>query len=75
MMAVCMAFSPPETINTTAEADKTNPQISFTAVGGFKLPLVVCIPNTNVAESAEVMKKVEIKNSVRMINTIDKGRC
>lgn len=54
IIAVCIAFNPPENIKTIADADKKNHKTTFTIFGGFKLPLVVCIPKTNVAESADV---------------------
>ena len=58
--AVCNAPNPPCHSNTAAVADCTNPQASFTRTFGLRLPPVVCMPNTNVAEAAEVMKKVLI---------------
>lgn len=74
-MAVCIAFNPPDSIKTTADADKKNPQTTFTIFGGFKLPLVVCIPKTNVAESADVTKNVVINISVMTINNPVSGNC
>ena len=43
------------------------PQVSFTLFGGVKDPFVDCIPRTNVAESAEVMKN----EAINMIAKID----
>ena len=37
------------------------PQMSFTVFGGVNEPFVDCMPRTNVAESADVMKNEAIK--------------
>src|SRR5699024_584505 len=73
--AVWRAFKPPDQSKTAAAPAWMNPQINLILRGGFNIPFVVCIPITNVAESADVIKNV-------LINTIDnteaivlKGSC
>src|SRR5699024_177126 len=60
--AVCSASRPPCHKRTAAAPDCKIPQMSFTELGGNRLPPVVCIPNTKVAESADVMKNVLISS-------------
>ena len=57
---VCNIFSPfaEPTINDNANADCIIPHTNFLELGGFKSPLCDSIPNTNVAEFADVMKNV-----------------
>ncbi len=74
MMAVCNPSNPPEYISTTAEADSIKPQVNFTKNGGLIFPLVVCMPNTNVAESALVMKKVAMRRMVIIDKNVPKGK-
>ena len=45
----------------TAMLDWMTPQMIFTLFGGVNEPYVDCMPNTKVAESAEVMKKHAIR--------------
>ncbi|SFM27735.1 hypothetical protein SAMN04488573_11721 [Bacillus sp. 5mfcol3.1] len=52
-----------------------NPQISFKLFFGDKLPLLVCIATTNVAESAEVTKNVATKISPVMVKNVENGKC
>ena len=52
---------PPDQSKTAAATDWTIPQANFTEFEGFKLPFVVKVPKTNVAESAEVIKNVPIE--------------
>ena len=47
---------PPASKSTYAIADNIIPQTILTKGEGFKRPNDVCMPNTNVAESAEVIK-------------------
>jgi hypothetical protein len=56
-----MPLIPPEYYNITAAAAIIIPQINFVKDEGSYLPCRVCIPNTNVAESADVIKNVLIK--------------
>ncbi len=63
--AVCKASKPPTYNKIEAKAAKTIPQIILMRFGGFKLPCVVNIPKTNVAESADVIKNVEIRRIAR----------
>lgn len=63
--AVCNAVKPPDHNNTVAAEAWIKPQTSLIISGGLSIPFVVWIPNTNVAESAEVMKNV-------LINTIER---
>src|SRR5699024_221608 len=70
--ADCSAFkpvSPPAKSNTYAIDDNNNPQINFTKFAGLKVPKAVCIPKTNVAESAEVIKKEDISPTVKIDKT------
>lgn len=62
MIAVCSPLKPPLPIKIRADAARNNPQLILTKLGGLRLPPVVCIPSTNVAESADVIKNVPIKN-------------
>lgn len=59
-----MAASPPESMSTIADNAKMIPYVYLTMFAGSKLPFVVILPNTNVAESADVTKNVVIKNNV-----------
>src|SRR5690606_22527126 len=54
--AFCKAVRPPENRRLAAMAACKIPQINFILNDGFIDPNVVCIPSTNVAESAEVIK-------------------
>ena len=57
-----------QTIRTSASAAWSTPQTSFRLRGGFRSPLELSIPSTNVAELKEVIKKVH--SSTR--NTTDR---
>src|SRR5699024_11621914 len=70
----CYGVSPPTCMKISAIADWAKPSAVFTEFGGDKEPLVDCIPKTNVAESAEVMKKIIRSKSAIMDKGIDKGR-
>ena len=69
----CRAVKPSADNKITAIEDCAIPQTTFTIFDGFKEPFVVCIPRTNVAESADVIKKVLINMTAIIYNTIDKG--
>ena len=56
---VWMAFKPPATNSMAAIEEQTSPQKIFNPVLGSRLPPEVIMPTTKVAESAEVMKKME----------------
>src|SRR5690625_2748871 len=73
MEAVCNAFNPPDHSNTEAAADWINPQISLILSGGLNIPFVVCIPMTNVAESAEVIKKIAIRIIPTIVKIVGNG--
>lgn len=75
MIAVCNPLKPPVPIKMIADAAKNSPQLIFTKLGGLRLPFVVCIPSTNVAESADVMKNVAIKNREMTDIVPLKGSC
>ena len=45
----------------------------FTALEGSREPNVVCIPNTNVAESADVIKNEAISTNAINDNAIPNG--
>ena len=49
------------------------PQTTFTILDGFNEPNVVCIPNTNVAESADVIKNDAINNNAINDKTMPNG--
>src|SRR5699024_7036267 len=49
------------------------PQMALTVVLGFNSPTVVSMPSTNVPESAEVMKKEEIKSTATPTTTDANG--
>ena len=55
MEPVWRPLSPPDQSSTAAATDWTIPQVNFTEFEGFKLPFVVKVPKTNVAESAEAL--------------------
>ncbi len=69
----CKAVKPSADNKITAIEDCAIPQTTFTMFDGFREPPVVCIPRTNVAESADVIKKVLIKITATIDNTIDIG--
>ena len=73
MSILCKASRPSADNKMTAMADCARPQITFTILDGSNEPFVVCMPNTNVAESAEVMKNVLIKITAIIERTIDNG--
>lgn len=58
MAAFCSAVKPPENRRLAAIAACKIPQINLILNDGFIEPNVVCIPSTNVAESANVIKKI-----------------
>ena len=57
----------------TAIGDWMVPQMSFTLFGGVNEPFVDCMPNTKVAESAEVMKKEAMSKIAKIEMKSDKG--
>lgn len=71
--AVCKDPSPPAKSRMTAMVDCAIPHVSFTAFAGSSDPLEVCMPSTNVAESAEVIKKVEMSNTATIDNNMPSG--
>src|SRR5699024_2263712 len=71
--AFCSAWSPPVYNKTAAIPDWAIPQTNLTDVSGDNDPPVVCMPSTNVAESADVMKKVPISIKPMNERTIPKG--
>src|SRR5699024_12199197 len=77
MIAIfCSAFkplSPPENSKINAINACAILQMTLTITDGFNEPNVVCIPNTNVAESADVIKNVAINSNVTMDNTKSNG--
>lgn len=56
MIVFCKAVSPLTDSNISAMVDWITPHVSLTLLGGVSDPLVDCIPRTNVAESADVIK-------------------
>src|SRR5699024_1944339 len=62
--AVCKASRPPPPLNNSILAVPAikNPQTNLIPKVGFNVPLDVMVANTYVAESAEVVKKMKIKN-------------
>src|SRR5699024_4051223 len=71
--AVWRAFKPPDQSKTAAAPAWMNPQINLILRGGFNIPFVVCIPITNVAESADVIKNVLIKTIDRTVAIVPSG--
>ena len=51
------------------------PHVNLMWLGGLRLPLVVSVPSTNVAESAEVMKNVPIKKMAMSDMIVPMGYC
>src|SRR5699024_6322550 len=72
-IAISRASSPPDHNKTEAIAARIIPQTTFTFVVGFNFPPVDNIASTNVPESAEVIKKEEIKITAIPIITADIG--
>ncbi|MNI83772.1 hypothetical protein D3C73_1406140 [compost metagenome] len=73
--AVWRPLSPPLNSSTTAMADCMIPQVNFTLVLGSSLPSEVSMPNTNVAESADVIKKIMIRSVATTAKIVPKGNC
>lgn len=61
IIVFCKASKPFTDNKMTAIVDWINPQINLTLFGGVSDPFVDCMPSTNVAESADVMKNDAIK--------------
>lgn len=57
IIVFCKAVNPLTESKISAMEDWMTPQMIFTLFGGVKEPYVDCMPNTNVAESADVTKK------------------
>lgn len=72
--AVCSAVNPPDHKRTAAAAAWITPQTTLMMFGGFKLPLVVCMASTNVAESAEVIKNVQINKIAKIDVNVPQGK-
>src|SRR5699024_12821383 len=72
-IAIARASSPPDHNKTEAIAARIIAQITFTFVVGFNFPPVVNIACTNVPESAQIIKKEEIKITAIALNTTDIG--
>src|SRR5690625_3502996 len=51
------------------------PQINLILFGGYKLPPVVSIPRTNVAESADVIKNMLISRIAMLDINVVNGKC
>src|SRR5699024_2442799 len=69
----CNAINPPLYNRINATAACAIPHVILTEFGGVSEPFVVCIPSTNVAESAEVIKNVIIRINATMDKTIVQG--
>ena len=61
IIVFCKAVSPLTESKMSAIVDWIIPQVSLTVFGGVNEPFVDCMPRTNVAESADVMKNDTIK--------------
>lgn len=73
--AVCNDCKPPVQSKIAAITDWIIPHVNLTELAGFKLPFVVCIPRTNVAESADVTKNVQIRIIAIPANNEPNGKC
>ena len=73
IIVFCKAVSPLTESKITAIVDWMIPQMSFTLFGGVNDPFVDCMPSTNVAESAEVMKNEAIKKIAKTERMSDIG--
>src|SRR5690606_36917803 len=71
--AFCNACNPPLYNKIAAIAASITPHVSFTLFGGVSEPFVVCIPKTNVAESAEVIKNITTSKTAIKDNILDIG--
>ena len=75
MEAVCNACSPPDQSKTTAVNDWIMPHVNLIQFGGLRFPCVLSVPRTNVAESADVIKKVAIKTMAMSDMNAPRGNC
>lgn len=73
IMVFCKAVNPFTDNKMTAIVDWIIPQMSFTLFGGISDPFVDCMPSTNVAESAEVMKNEAINKMANIEMKSDNG--
>ena len=73
IIVFCKAVSPFTDSNMSAIVDWISPHTSFTGFDGVNEPCVDCMPNTKVAESAEVMKKHAIKITAETERNKDQG--
>ena len=73
MDRVCKGFILPADNNVKAIIASISPQTTFLYVGGLILPLLVIILNEYVAESAEVIKKIPNKTTIKIEITLLKG--
>lgn len=71
--AVCKASNPPAINRAVANKDCTNPHNNFLLLDGSKSPSEVNIPKTNVAELADVIKKVHSNTIVTRDNMVPSG--
>src|SRR5699024_5614558 len=69
----CKASNPPLYSKIIATADCATPHVIFTWFGGVSDPFVVCIPSTNVAESADVIKNVTISANAIIDKMVAQG--
>lgn len=70
---VLTASSPPANRKTTADPAVISPHVILRFHDGFDLPLLLSIPNTNVAESAEVIKKIKISKRANILKKLPSG--
>ena len=73
IMVFCKAVSPLTDSKMSAIDDWIIPQTSLTMLGGVKDPFVDCIPRTNVAESADVIKNEAINKIAATERINDNG--
>ena len=67
IIVFCSAVSPLTDNKISAMVDWITPHVSLTLLGGVSDPFVDCIPRTNVAESADVIKN----DAINKIATIE----
>lgn len=73
IIVFCKAVRPLTDSKMIAMVDWMTPQMIFTLFGGVNEPYVDCMPNTKVAESADVIKNEAIRKTAKTEMMNDKG--
>ena len=73
--ADCSAVKPPTKSRTAATRPSETPQKIFKEFGGFCTPFAVIMAQTKVEESAEVIKKMQIRMTATKDVSLARGNC